>query len=130
MCIFCKIAAKEIPAQILYEDQEVMAILDISAATYGHCLVLPKAHYANILETPAELRHQLIDVAVNISELLIEKLNADGCNILSNTNEAAGQTVFHTHLHLLPRYTNDDLQIQFTAHPYNLEELRQKILDL
>ena len=123
MCIFCQIAAKEIPAKIIYEDDEVLAILDISQATRGHTLVMPKEHYANILELPDDLAIHLNEVALTLAKKLNTKLEAAGCNILTNVNEVAGQSVFHCHLHILPRYDDDDLVIKFSAHPADLDEI-------
>jgi len=127
MCIFCKIINNEIPAKVLYEDDEVIAILDISVATKGHSLVIPKVHYASLLEMPQELINKMMAVTVKLTKDLTEKLQADGCNILNNINEAAGQTVFHAHIHILPRYSGDDLQIKFTAHETDLDEVLKLI---
>ena len=129
MCLFCQIVNNEIPAYRLYEDDDVLVILDIGQATKGHSLIIPKQHYSNLLEVPADLRHKLIDTAVNISSLLQEKLAAGGCNILTNINEVAGQTIMHAHLHILPRYPDDDLSIKFNQHPVDLASLIAQIND-
>ena len=129
MCIFCQIAAKELPAKIVYEDREVLAILDISQATRGHTLVIPKVHYANVFELPDSLAAHLHQVTLELASKISEKLKTAGCNILTNVNEAAGQSVFHCHLHILPRYPDDDLTIKFTGHQEDLEEILAAIIN-
>ncbi|MEG3310007.1 HIT family protein [Streptococcus sp. SS-4456] len=113
-CIFCKIVAGEIPASKVYEDDQVLAFLDITQVTKGHTLVIPKKHYRNVLNMDAEAAGQLFTAVPAIARQLKEKLGASGLNIVNNNEEAAGQTVFHTHIHLLPRFDkNDGLDIQF-----------------
>ena len=102
-CIFCKIINKEIPGKIVYEDDECMAFLDLSQATYGHTLVIPKKHYANILEVDDETLAHVMKIVKNLANQIVEKLDAKGVNVLTNTNEVAGQTVHHVHIHILPR---------------------------
>ena len=128
-CIFCKIINKEIPSKIVYEDDLVIAILDLSQATYGHTLVMPKKHYANIYEIDDDTLAHLIKVVKELAIKLKNKLHADGINILNNNDEAAGQTVMHYHIHILPRYKNDDLNINFTDHSKdtNLDDILNKI---
>ncbi len=128
-CIFCKIINKEIPSKIIYEDDLVIAILDLSQATYGHTLVMPKKHYANIYEIDNDTLAHLIKVVKELAIKLKNKLHADGINILNNNDEAAGQTVMHYHIHILPRYKNDDLNINFTDHSKdtNLDDVLNKI---
>ena len=115
-CIFCKIANKEIPGKIIYEDELCMAFLDLSQATYGHTLVIPKKHFANFLEVDQDTLSHLMKVVQNLSKQIIEKCDAKGLNILTNTNEVAGKTVHHFHIHILPRYNNEELDIHFTDH--------------
>ena len=128
-CIFCKIINKEIPSKIIYEDDLVIAILDLSQATYGHTLVMPKKHYANIYEIDNDTLAHLIKVVKELAIKLKNKLHADGINILNNNDEAAGQTIMHYHIHILPRYKNDDLNISFTDHSKdtNLDDVLNKI---
>ncbi|HEM4129641.1 TPA: HIT family protein [Streptococcus suis] len=115
-CIFCKIVAGEIPASKVYEDDQVLAFLDITQVTKGHTLVIPKKHYRNVLDMDAEAAGQLFTAVPAIARHLKEKLGASGLNIVNNNEEAAGQTIFHTHIHLLPRFDqNDGLDIQFTV---------------
>lgn len=107
-CIFCKIIRKEIPSSIVYEDDDVLAFLDISQATKGHTLVVPKKHYKNFLATPSEVSNKVMEVAKRIAMAEIEMLGAKGINILTNVNEAAGQSVMHFHVHVIPRYEASD----------------------
>lgn len=107
-CIFCKIIAGEIPSSAIYEDEEFKAILDISPASKGHALILPKQHYANLYELPEELCGKAMKLAKRLAGHMTEKLNCDGFNLVQNNGEVAGQTVFHFHLHLIPRYKDGD----------------------
>lgn len=103
-CIFCKIANGEIPSSTLFEDEEFRAILDISPATRGHALILPKSHFKDISELPEELSAKIPALASKIGEAAKSALRASGYNILMNTGASAGQTVFHCHIHIIPRY--------------------------
>ena len=102
--IFCKIVDGEIPCYKLYEDDDVLAFLDISQVTKGHALVISKRHYENFLSTPKEIMHKVMDVAQRIGQVDIKLLGAEGVNILSNCYPAAGQSVMHVHVHVIPRY--------------------------
>ena len=106
-CIFCKIANGEIPSATLYEDEDFRVILDLNPAAKGHALILPKEHAANLFELPEEISAKALGVAKKVGAVLKEGLHADGLNVLQNNGEAAGQTVFHFHMHLIPRYKND-----------------------
>lgn len=111
-CIFCKIIGGQIPSATIYEDEEFKVILDISPAAKGHALILPKEHYANIYELPEALAAKAMILAKKLAAHMTEKLNCDGFNLVQNNGEVAGQTVFHFHLHLIPRYkegNNQDL---------------------
>ena len=121
MCIFCKIINGEIPSKKVYEDDDVLAILDISQATLGHTLVLPKKHYANILEIPTDEYQKVMKKVKELAEKINKNLKQAGINILNNCGEAAGQTVMHYHVHILPRYTNNDLKIEFTDNSSNAD---------
>lgn len=107
-CIFCKIAAGEIPCHKVYEDDDVLAFLDISQSTIGHTLVIPKKHYDNFLSTPKELMNRCMNVAQTIGQIQIRELHAKGVNILTNCYKEAGQTVMHFHIHVIPRYFEGD----------------------
>ena len=108
-CIFCKILNGDIPSAKLYEDEEFAIILDVGPASFGHALILPKDHYANVFEMPEELLAKVMSLAKVWGEKLVKALNADGLNLVQNNGLAAGQTVFHYHLHLIPRYENDNV---------------------
>ena len=107
-CIFCKIANNEIPSSKVYEDEDVLAFLDISQVTKGHTLVIPKEHYDNFLSAPHEVMHKVMDVAQRIGQVLIVSFGAKGVNILTNVNKEAGQSVFHFHVHVIPRYAKGE----------------------
>ena len=107
-CIFCKIINKEIPSNIVYEDEEFLAFLDIAKATNGHTILIPKKHSKNVLECDDETLAKMIVVAKRIALNMQEKLNVPGFNILTNCNEVAGQTCFHFHIHIIPRYNDLD----------------------
>jgi histidine triad (HIT) family protein len=102
--IFCRIVKGEIPCHKLYEDDDVLAFLDISQVTKGHALVIPKEHYDNFLATPTDVVNKVMKVAQRIGQVQIKMLGAEGVNILTNCYEAAGQTVMHFHVHVIPRY--------------------------
>lgn len=106
-CVFCNLANGIWDSATLYEDDDFRVILDLGPASKGHALILPKAHYANIYEIPEELAAQAIVLAKKMAGIMTEALNCDGFNIVQNNGEAAGQTVFHFHMHLIPRYKDD-----------------------
>lgn len=106
-CIFCLLANGDIPTAKVYEDDDLTVILDAGPATKGHALVLPKDHYKNITEVPQELAGKLVAIASKVGNAQMKALGAAGFNIVINTNEAAGQTVFHCHVHVIPRYEGD-----------------------
>ena len=107
MNIFEKIVNREIPATILYEDDDTLAFMDIGPIIKGHVLVIPKLGYDPITETPDEVLAKLMSVAKRIAAAQMKSLGADGVNILQNNGEAAGQEVPHIHLHIIPRFKND-----------------------
>ena len=110
-CIFCKIANGEIPSTTLYEDEDFRVILDLGPATRGHALLLPKNHFADLFELDDETAQKAILVAKKMAGKMKAALGADGFNLVQNNGEAAGQTVFHFHMHLIPRYENDNAGI-------------------
>ena len=117
-CLFCKIINGEIPSSKVYEDDDVLAFLDISQTTVGHTLVIPKAHTNNFLTAPKELMHKVMDVAQRIGQAQIAVLGAKGVNILSNVNKEAGQSIYHFHVHVIPRYvSNEGFQITMKENP-------------
>ena len=128
--VFCKIVRGEIPSYKLYEDESVLAFLDISQVTKGHVLVIPKDHYDNFLSTPHDVMHKVMDVAQRIGQVLIKFMNAKGVNILTNNYEAAGQTVMHFHVHVIPRYENTDgfvLEMKENHEGLNLPAIAEQI---
>lgn len=122
-CIFCKIANGDIPSRTIFEDNDFRVILDMSPASDGHALVLPKEHYANIYEMPEELTGKAFTLAKMMAEKMTKILDADGFNIVQNNGEVAGQTVFHFHVHLIPRYKTDGQDINWLPLKKTPEEL-------
>lgn len=112
-CIFCKIANGEIPSRTLYEDEKFRVVLDISPASDGHALILPKEHYVNICEMPEKLVGEAFVLAKKMTKIMTESLKCDGFNIVQNNGKTAGQTVFHFHMHLIPRYKMDGQDINW-----------------
>ena len=110
-CIFCKIVAGEIPATKIYEDADVLAFLDIKPVNPGHALVIPKKHFQSIHDTPDELVAQMSIVAKKIAGAIQKNLGAEGVNIGMNNGKAAGQVVFHAHIHVMPRYGKDSFKL-------------------
>ena len=106
-CVFCNLANGIWDSATLYEDDDFRVILDLGPASRGHALILPKAHYGNIYEIPEELAAKAIVLAKKMAGIMTEALGCDGFNIVQNNGEAAGQTVFHFHMHLIPRYKDD-----------------------
>ena len=106
-CIFCKIANGEIPSRTVFEDEQFRVFLDLGPATKGHALVVPKDHYKDLFAVPADVLSAAILTAQKVGASLKEKLQADGVNIVQNNGAAAGQTVDHFHIHIIPRYTGD-----------------------
>ena len=105
-CIFCKLAGGEIPTATLYEDDSFRVILDANPASKGHALILPKAHYADITAMPDELLGDAMILAKKMGAKLMDRMESDGLNVVQNNGETAGQTVFHFHIHLIPRYAH------------------------
>lgn len=129
-CIFCKLANGEIPTKVVYEDDICTAFMDLSQVTPGHTLVVPKQHVKNILECDEATAGKLFEAVTKISKKIVTALNANGCNILSNANEAAGQTVMHFHIHIIPRYDeNDGFKPSFENNEgkFNTDEIYEKI---
>lgn len=112
-CIFCKIAAGEIPSKTLYEDESFRVILDISPASKGHAIILPKNHAANLYELSDEDASKIFVIAKKVATVMQDILHCDGLNVLQNNGEAAGQSVFHLHVHLIPRYKDDTVNIKW-----------------
>lgn len=122
-CIFCKIANGEIPSKTLYEDDNFRIILDLGPATKGHALILPKEHYANLFELPEETAGEAMKVAKKMADKMMKRLGCEGLNVVQNNGEMAGQTVFHFHMHLIPRYRTDGQSIGWKPQEVSQEEL-------
>lgn len=110
-CVFCKIVKKEIPAEIVYEDAKTIAFLDISPVHPGHALVVSKTHHETLLETPDDVACHMLSVVKKIAVSVIKATNAQGVNVGVNNGSAAGQVIFHTHYHVIPRFDNDGLKL-------------------
>ena len=128
-CIFCKIIAGEIPSTTVYEDDDFRGILDVNPAARGHVIILPKNHAANIFELPDEDVSKVMVVAKKIATAIKKAYKCDGVNILQNNGEAAGQTVFHLHVHVIPRYENDTVNVGWKQGdmPEDLDVIAQEI---
>lgn len=128
-CIFCKLIAGEIPSDKIYEDDSVLGFMDIRPVSRGHVLVIPKNHSKDILETDEKDLHKVIVAARKISHAVAKAVGAEGFTISTNRGEAAGQTVFHLHFHIIPRFKGDGLkpwQHQETE-PKTRKELAEEI---
>jgi histidine triad (HIT) family protein len=129
-CIFCKIVAGEIPSRTLFEDEDFKVVLDVGPASKGHALILPKSHYANIYELPEELAGNAMKLAKRMAAHMTDVLKCDGFNILQNNGEEAGQTVFHFHMHLIPRYKGGQEMVLWKPNSYSdaeMDELAGKL---
>lgn len=122
-CIFCKIANGEIPSKTLYEDERFRVILDLGPAARGHALVIPREHASDLYELPEETASQVLILAKKIAVRMADKLHCDGLNLIQNNGEAAGQTVPHFHLHVIPRYLKDGQKIGWVPGKPTQEEL-------
>jgi histidine triad (HIT) family protein len=116
-CLFCRIAVGELPAQIIAEDDRTVAFMDINPATEGHALVIPRNHAADLFEVGGEDLEAVIGAAARIARLQRERLGADGVNLINSAGSAAWQTVFHFHVHVIPRYADDPLTLPWVPSP-------------
>lgn len=123
-CIFCKLANGIFDTNTLYEDEDFRVIFDLSPATKGHVLILPKEHCANVFELPDELASKVFVLAKKVAAVMKEITGCDGVNILQNNGEVAGQTVFHFHMHIVPRYKDGEKIINWKP-----GEIDQAIVD-
>lgn len=129
-CIFCKIIDGSIPSTVVYEDSDFKAIMDISPAAKGHVLILPKKHCADLLSIDEDVASKALKVASKIANAQKKAFNCDGINLLQNTGEAAWQSVFHLHIHLIPRYKDDNVVVPWEHLTYadgEVEEYAAKI---
>ena len=128
-CIFCKIAANEIPATTVYEDDEILVFMDIGPIIHGHALVIPKKHYDPVVETPDDLLGRMHQVAKRIARAQMNGLGADGVNIMQNNGKAAGQEVPHLHIHVIPRFSDDGHHWNWNAGKYDDFDEMKKLAD-
>ncbi len=124
-CIFCKIAAGEIPSQTIYEDDSFRAILDLSPASKGHTLILPKKHFTDITELDEDYAAKILPLAAKIGQTMKKELGCEGFNIVQNNGEAAGQTVMHYHMHIIPRYANGPQMVIWEPKESNPDEQKE-----
>jgi len=124
-CIFCRIAGGEIPSSTIYEDDDFRVILDLSPATKGHALILPKEHYRDLCELDTEIAAKVLPLAGKLGQAMKRALGCDGFNVVQNNGAQAGQTVFHFHVHMIPRYQGEDRIVSWTPGESDQEELRQ-----
>ena len=129
-CLFCKIVAGEIPATRVHEDERTIAFMDINPATRGHLLVVPREHATNLLEIDAEDLAACARAAQALARRVSDRLAADGVNLLNSCGSAAWQTVFHFHLHVIPRYHGDPLRLPWTPAPGDRDEIAAAARDL
>jgi histidine triad (HIT) family protein len=122
-CLFCKIAAGDIPATRVYEDERTIAFMDINPGTRGHLLVIPREHAVDLLTVDAEDLAACARTAKTMAARVSEKLGADGVNLLNSCGAAAWQTIFHFHVHVIPRYSNDPLQLPWQPAPGDRDEI-------
>jgi histidine triad (HIT) family protein len=130
-CIFCKIVAGELPARIIAEDERTVAFMDIAPATRGHCLVVPRNHAADLLTVEAEDLAATAGAAQRLAGLAKQRLGADGVNLLNSCGAAAWQTVFHFHIHVIPRYDGDPLRLPWVpgaGDPAEIDAAAQELL--
>ena len=121
-CIFCKIIKGEIPSYKVFEDGEVLAFLDVTPASKGHTLIIPKEHYENIFDIPGALLEKISTVAKDLAVKYEDRLGADGFNLIQSSKEHAQQEVMHFHMHLLPRYEGDKLDLWITKKQNPIED--------
>jgi histidine triad (HIT) family protein len=124
-CIFCKIIARELPAEILYENDRVIAILDINPIHHGHALVIPKEHCLDFLTIPESDLHDVLHVTQKIARALVDALDLKGFNIFSNNGRIAGQSVFHFHMHVTPRYSDDNIKFVLQLKRYEHNAMKE-----
>ena len=122
-CIFCKIVAGELPARIVDEDERTITFMDIAPATRGHALVVPREHSADLLSVPPEDLVATVAAAQRLAGRLGERLGAEGVNLLNSCGASAWQTVFHFHVHVIPRYTDDPLRLPWVPEQGNPDEI-------
>ncbi len=122
-CIFCAIVDGKIPSAKVYENEHVFAFMDIAPANPGHLLIIPKQHYRNIFDMPADVGSKIMEAAIPLAAAIREALKPDGLNLFQSNEPAAFQTVFHFHLHLIPRWEGDPLRLPWRPSEGNIEKI-------
>ncbi len=130
MCIFCQIVSKEIDSATIYENDEFKVILDKFPSSLGHVLVITKKHIENIFELPSDLGSRMFELVVKLAPLVKQQLNCEGINILQNNDKVAGQSVNHFHIHIIPRYKNDNITINWKTQAPKIEDIEKIKNDL
>lgn len=132
-CIFCKIASGEIPSRTLYEDEDVIVIMDLNPTSKGHSLIIPKSHYADIYDIDEDTAAKVMKVAKKMATKMTKALGCDGFNLLQNNGETAGQTMFHFHMHLIPRYQDGNNKIlrflPIDTTDEEMDDIRKRIVE-
>ncbi len=129
-CIFCKVVKGELPSSKVYENDEIMAFLDINPVNLGHTLVIPKKHFENIYETPEDTLAHMITASKNIAKAIKKHRNADGVNVIMNNDASAGQVIFHSHIHVIPRFKDDGFGVWTGKDKYKEGEKDQMAQDI
>lgn len=124
-CVFCKIVSRKIPAEILYENDHAIAVLDINPIHFGHALIIPKQHCNDFLDLPDETYHSILQAAKIVTYALVQSLKLEGYNIFSNNGTIAGQSVFHFHLHITPRYRGDNIRFVLNLREYSDGDIKR-----
>lgn len=124
-CIFCNIINRNSNAEILFEDDDIISFLDIRPVNFGHTLVIPKTHYENFLAVPDDILAKLIKTTKLLSVAIVKSLTPDGFNVITNNGTAAGQSVFHFHFHIIPRYDEDDFKFKLNLKNYLDSSMRE-----
>jgi len=124
-CIFCEIAAGKAPVEIIYEDENILSFLDIKPLNIGHALVIPKRHYENYLDLPADELRNITLISQKIAAKIVKAFEPDGFNIIVNSGKAAGQSIFHFHYHIIPRYSDDKVKFNIVFKSYGDGEMKQ-----
>ncbi len=122
-CVFCKIVRKELPAEVLFEDDHVIGILDINPIHYGHSLIIPKAHCEDFLGLPEAAHASVMTAAKKLTRAIVDGLDLEGYNLFTNNGRIAGQSVFHFHLHITPRYADDNIKFVLKLKRYEDGEM-------
>ncbi len=129
-CIFCKIAKKQIPSNIIYEDQKFLAFLDISPANKGHTLIIPKEHYETFTDIPKELLKELAVAAQKVADAICKTTSAQGFNVFMNNKPSAGQVVPHAHFHIVPRFQGDGIRFDWPKKKYDEGEAAKLMVNI